>query len=169
MKNLLVTLFSVLCMSVYAQDLPTNPANGYAFPIGSKFTIKLFPVDSVNFDYSVVKYDLFQETVDIVENNFLFPEQGEENTISFYFCLGTQGKSAEERKKNTKIILLTKNYSRHILEYSSHIQLKRNSGFEETSNVGLYPWAKATEMWAHMIYNIGLKEFRIRDPKAEAQ
>jgi len=39
-----------------AQELPTTPAKGFAFPIGTKFTVKLIPIDSIHFNYSVIAF-----------------------------------------------------------------------------------------------------------------
>lgn len=41
-------LFSIFSS---AQELPTEPAKGFAFPLGTKFTIKLHPTDS---SYSII-------------------------------------------------------------------------------------------------------------------
>ena len=84
----------------YSQELPTEPANGYAFPIGSKFTIKLHPIDSTKFDYSIIEYEPFQEIIDTWENDSIFKENGQKGTIEFYFCLSTSGDSQEEKEKN---------------------------------------------------------------------
>ena len=86
MKRFLIITFLAITFFAQAQELPSEPANGFAFPIGSKFIIKLVPTDSVNFDYSVISFEPFEEIVDVFENDELFEEEGEENTIVFYFC-----------------------------------------------------------------------------------
>ena len=160
MKNLLVITFLTIACIVQAQELPSEPANGFAFPIGSKFIIKLVPIDSMNYDYSVLSFEPFEEIVDIFENDELFEENGEENTIVFYFCFGTRGETDQDKEKNMKVLLLMKNYSKEALKYTSDIQREEDGEFEETSNVGTFPNAKGTEMWPYMIYTIGLREFR---------
>ena len=95
MNKLFLLILLVIGFSLNAQELPTEPENGFAFPIGSKFTIKLHPTDSVNFDFSIIKFEPFQEIVDTWENDKLFEEKGEEGTIEFYFCLGTNGETEE--------------------------------------------------------------------------
>lgn len=146
---------------IKAQELPTNPENGFAFPIGSKFTIKLVPVDSVSFDYSIIKFEPFEEIVNIFDNDRLFSDLGEEDTIEFYFCLGTHGDNDEEREANMNTLLLFKNFTPHVLGYASDIQIQEDGEFEETSNVGCYPGAMGTEMWPYMIYAIGLHDFKV--------
>ena len=161
MNKLFLLLFLLVGYNTNAQDLPTKPANGFSFPIGSKFTIKLFPTDSTHFDYSIVKYEPFQDVVDTWENDQLFEDEGEKGTIDFYFCLGTSGKTEEEKEKNMKVLLLMKNRTEFALKYNSDIQRTENGELEETSNIGTFPGAKGNEMWPYMIYQIGLNGFMI--------
>ncbi|MBW7869758.1 MAG: hypothetical protein H3C39_01720 [Flavobacteriia bacterium] len=161
MRNLFLILFLTAITFGYSQELPTEPANGYAFPIGSKFTIKLYETDSACFDYSIIEFEPFQEIVDIFDTNDLFKEDGEEGTIEYYFCIGTRGDTEEERQENMQVLLLMKNRTKFILSYKSEIQRTEEGEFEETSNIGIYPGAKGSEMWPYMIYSIGLRDFEI--------
>ena len=160
MKKILIITFLAITYIAQAQELPSEPANGFAFPIGSKFVIKLVPIDSVNYDYSVISYEPFGEMVDTWKHDELFEEKGELNTIVFYFCLGTHGKTDQEKEKNKQVLLLMKNYSKVALNYTSEIQRQKDGDFEKTSNVGMFPNVKGMEMWPYMIYAIGLREFR---------
>ena len=105
--------------------MPSIPANGFAFSLGSKFTIKLVPTDSVNFDYSVIAFEPFEEIIDTRKKEELFEEKGQDSTIAFYFCIGTRGETDEERDENMRILLIIKNYSKEILSYTSEISLKK--------------------------------------------
>jgi len=160
MKRFLTITFLAITFFAKAQELPSIPANGFAFPLGSKFVIKLIPTDSVNFDYSVLSFEPFKEIVDTRKKDDLFEQKGEDNTIVFYFCLGTSGKTEQEKEKNMKVLLIMKNYSKEILNYTSEIQRKEDGEYEETSNVGTFPNVIGTEIWSYMIYSIGLREFR---------
>ncbi|MDA3844410.1 MAG: hypothetical protein PF588_08600 [Candidatus Kapabacteria bacterium] len=160
MKTILIILFIAFTSMTYAQELPTPPAPGFAFPIGTKFTIKLHAIDSLNFNFSIIAFEPFTKTVDTYNNSDLFDKKGQDSTITFYFCLGTSGENEKEKKKNMKVLLLMKNYSKFALQYKSDIQLKEEGKFENTSNVGLFPGAKATEMWPYMINMIGLNNFQ---------
>ena len=144
----------------YAQNLPTGPENSFIFPIGSKFTIRLFPKDSTHFDYAVIRFEPYRQIVDTWENDTLFEEEGEDGTIDFYFCLATSGKTEEERKEKMQIVLLMKNRTEYALSYDSDIQIKKDGEFETTSNVGVFPKAKGMEMWPYMIYQIKLSNIR---------
>jgi hypothetical protein len=64
MKNILLILILIISFGANAQDLPTEAQNGFAFPVGSKFTIKLHPTDSTVFDYSIIKFEQFDQIVD---------------------------------------------------------------------------------------------------------
>lgn len=161
MKKLLLTLLFAISIFASAQELPTEPATGFAFPLGTKFTIKLHPTDSTNFEYSIIEFEPFQEIIDSWEKNKLFKEKGVDDTIEFYFCLGTHGKTEEEKKKNMQVLLVMKNRTKHALSYTSDIQTIEDGEFKETSNVGTFPNAQGTEMWPYMIQQIGLRDFKI--------
>lgn len=160
MKKILLLIFVITSYVVLAQELPSEPRNGYAFPLGSKFRIKLYPIDSVSFNYSIVKFERTEKVVEIWDNDVLFEKEGEKGTIDFFFGLGTNGKTEEERKKNKKVLLLIKNRSKYSLNYTSDIQREENGEFTKTSNVGSHSGLKAIEIWPYMIYQIGLKEFK---------
>jgi hypothetical protein len=161
MKNSILLFILLSCFSTYAQELPTEPAPGFAFPIGSKFTIKMVQVDSVNFDFSIVEFEQFEQIVDTYETDTLFEENGKDGTIEFYFCYGSHGETEKMKKENMKILLLFKNRTEFSFTYRSDIQREEEGEFEETSNVGTYSGALGTEMWPYMIYQIGLHDFKI--------
>jgi hypothetical protein len=163
MKRILTFSFLSIGLLINAQELPTIPSNGFAFPLGSKFTIKLSSVDSVNYDYSIIAFEPFDEVVNIMENDNLFDSSGKDSTMTFYFCLGTFGEAEDANEDNLKVLLIMKNYSKLALKYTSEIQRVADGGFEATSNVGTHPGAVGTEMWPYMIYMIGLTEFRNYD------
>lgn len=168
MKKILfviISIFLTLYLNAQTPELPSIPANGFAFPIGTKFSIKLVPVDSVNFDYSVISIEHFDKVIDSWKTDSLFTEKGEDNTIAFYFCFGTHGDTEEEREKNMKILLLMKNYTKETLKYTSEIQRKEEGEYEPTSNIGMYPGVMGREIWPYMIYSIGLREFQKRNIK----
>ena len=160
MKHFLTPLLILLFSNCFSQELPTEPENGFVFPLGSKFTIKMHPIDSLNYHYSIIKFEPFQETVDIWETDSLFSENGIEETIEFYFCLGTRGETDVEKEKNMKVLLIMKNRTNRSFNYYSEIQTEEEGEFKETSNVGTYSGAKGTEMWPYMIYTIGLTDFK---------
>jgi len=160
MKKLILIAILAMQFCSQAQEIPSPPANGFAFPIGSKFTIKLYPVDSTHFDFSVIAYEAFDQTISLHENDSLFKTDGEAGTIDFYFCFATDGDTEKERDENMHVVLLFKNRTIYAMNYTSEIQRKEDGKFESTSNVGTYPGVKTNEMWPYMIYQIGLFDFR---------
>lgn len=162
MKRLFVVLALMIAFSAHSQDLPTEPATGFTFPLGCKFTLKIYPTDSTNFDYSIIAFERFEEIIDTWNNDSLFEKNSKENgTIEFYFCIGTEGKTEEEKEENMKILLLMKNRTKYSLNYTSEIQTEEDGTFELTSNVGTFSGAKGTEMWPYFIYQIALSDFKI--------
>ena len=160
MKKLfmLVMLFSGITANT--QELPTEPAEGFSFPLGSKFTIKPYPADSTTFNYSVTAFEPFHEIIDIWDHDSLFADTGKRGTIEMYFCLGTKGETEEEREKNMKVLLIIKNRTPYAIAYTSEIQIKEGGEYQETSNSGWFPGAKGMEIWSDMIYSIGIRELK---------
>lgn len=160
-KSTLLIIFCFISTFMFAQDLPTEPANGFSFPLGSKFTIKLYPIDSVNFNYSIIEFTPFEEIIDTWDNDTLFIEKEKDGTIEFYFCLATHGDTEKEKEENMQVVLMMKNRSEYALKYSSEIQIEEDGEFQKTSNVGMFSGAIGTEMWPYMIYQIGLFDLKI--------
>lgn len=152
----------MLSYTSLCQDLPTEPSNGFSFPLGTKFTIKLHPIDSVNFDYSVIAFESFTDIVD-TRKTLLFEEKVDVNgTIEFYFCVSTTGENDKEKKKNMQVLLVMKNRTEFNLQYNSDIQIEEDDDFISTSNIGTYSGAEGIELWPYFINQIALSEFRIR-------
>lgn len=61
----------------------------------------------MNYDYSVFSFEPFDEIVDTWNNNELFEENGEENTIAFYFCLGTHGDTETGKREKHENFIIT--------------------------------------------------------------
>ena len=162
MKKTLLIILIVFSFKTFAQDLPTKRGTGFAFPIESKFTIKLDTTDPENITYSMVKFETFTVEVDSWENDHLFDKKGEEGTIDFIFCTGTSGETMAEKEKNQRVHLLIKNRTKLALDYYSEIQLLKNGEYHKTSNVGCYPGAKGNEMWRNYIYSIAIRDFKIK-------
>ena len=160
MKNILIVLLGIVSISISAQDLPTPPTEGFSFPLGSKFTLKLHPVDSVNYTISVIAFEGFSEIVDTFNKSHLFQDEGEENTIVGYFCLSTFGITEEEMDKNMKVSFIFKSFCKDHLEYKSDIQKTEEGAFEFTSNLGMFSKAIGNEMWPYMIHYIALHSFQ---------
>ena len=162
MKKVLVILAVIIGFNAYSQEFPTEPRNGFSFPIGSKFTIKMHPTDSNKFDYSIIKFEQFHQVIHTYENDSLFDLNPTKNgTIEYYFCLATSGKTDEEKKKNMKIVLLMKNLTDYSFEYNSEIKTEKDGEFKNTSNVGTLAGLVCTEIWPYAIQDIKLNNFKL--------
>ena len=150
MNKFWTILFLVITYLAQAQELPSEPVNSFVFPAGSKFVVKLIPTKAKNYDFTVLSIEPFDEIVDKWKLGELFEKEGEENTIVFYFCLGTEGET----------LLLMKNYSDKALHYDLEIQLEKNGEFKSASNGGIFSSGTGMVTWSSMIYNIKLKKFR---------
>jgi hypothetical protein len=84
MKKLLTIVFFAITCIAQAQELSSETVNGFTFPIGSKFVIKLTSTDSGNYDCFVISFEPFKKTVDTWDNDNLLKKDGDENTIVFY-------------------------------------------------------------------------------------
>lgn len=160
MKRVVIFFLLTIACLAHAQELPTIPANGFAFSLGTKFTIKLIPTDPDHYDYSVLTFETFHEIIDTNEKEKLFEEKGEDNTVVCYFCVGTHGETEEEKNNNMRVLLIMKSFSKETLSYTSDIQTEEEGEYEGTSNVGIFPGAIMMEIWPYMIYSIGLRDFR---------
>lgn len=159
-SRFLFLILMIVGVTGHSQELPAKPSAGHTFMLGSKFTLKLLPAGSSKFDVSIVNHEPFRETVNLLDNDHLFEEEGEKGTIDFYFCLGTFGDTDAEREKNTHVLLLMKNWSKWSVSYVSEIQTTEGGPFEPTSNMGAGSGIIGTEMWPYMIYQISLHSFQ---------
>lgn len=177
MKKLLTITFLAITYIAYAQELPSKHAIGFAFPMWSKFVIKIIPTDSVFYDCSVLSREPFEEIVNTWKMNELFEKKGEENTVVFYFTLGTHGNTDDDKEKNLGVVLLSKSYSQKRLGYASEIlwkednkselpptnEIKIMQGFLDNGNgINMKKWicdSIRIEKWAHLIDKITIGWF----------
>ncbi len=118
-------------------------------------------VDSINFNYMITKFEPYKEIIDTDNDEWLFNETGKKGTIEFYFALGTHGDSEKEKEENMRVLLFFKNYADYNFNYFSEIKRMPEGEYEETSNVGIFSGAIGREIWPYMIYEIGLRDFKL--------
>ncbi len=159
-SGFLFLMLMVVGIHGHSQELFAEPSAGHTFMLGSKFTLKLLPAGSSKFDVSVVNHEPFQETINILDSDYLFDEEGEKGTIDFYLCLGTFGDTDAEREENTRVLLLMKNWSQWSVSYVSEIQFTEGGPFEPTSNMGARSGIIGIEMWPYMIHQVSLHSFK---------
>lgn len=154
-RHFFLLLFLATTCLVSAQDLPSPPSIGFAFPLGSKFTVKVIPTDSAIYDIQVIDYQSFEEEVSLYGDSTLYTDELADSTIVFYFTISQWENSG---KKN--IVLKMKSAFPEMLAYDTDIQTCEDCDFTSTSNEGIFPQTRGTEIWNEMIYAIGISNFR---------
>jgi hypothetical protein len=74
------------------------------------------------------------------ENDGLFPDEGEPNTIEGYFVRAKFG-------SGEKIVLIFKSWIEGMAPFDTDIRSERGQAWEETSNSGMFYKAEMTEIW----------------------
>lgn len=160
-KILFLVLALASCIGINAQNNDSiAPPGGFVFPLGTKVIIRLEPIDSVNFNYSIVKSEKVVEMIDNYDNDHYFSEQLDDNCVEFLFCGGTHGDSREEKQANYQTLLILKNGTKHKLSYKADIQISHDEKFGSTSVVDLFSKVKSKEIWPYKIEMIALHNFR---------
>ena len=129
-----------------------NLTNEIEFPINTKFTIKVTKVDELNFKYEVLKTEPYNKKLEMWNTENLFNENGETETIEFYFAVTT----------NNNNMLVMQSRSKYSIKFKSEIQTEENGEFNEIQNVGTHKGSKTTEIWAKKTYKIRLSKFELK-------
>ena len=162
MKNgMLLILLLVSGFNLFGQDHDSIPQTGFSFTIGTKVTIQLIPVDSVNFDYRILKFEPYHETIDLDNDEKLLSDKIDNDKIEFVFSYGKYGKNKKEKDNDLRIVLILKSGLNSIIDYKADIQVP-NKEFESTSVVELLPDVKTREFWPYQIDVIALHNFQKR-------
>jgi hypothetical protein len=82
----------------------------------------------------------------------LFEENGESETIEFYF--------AETDSKNFMLVMQSR--SKYSIKFKSEIQTEENGEFIEIQNVGTHKGSKTSESWAKKTFKIRLSKFELK-------
>jgi len=129
-----------------------NMAIGIEFPINTKFIIKVTKVDELNFKCEILKTEPYNKKLEMWNTQNLFDENGETETIEFYFAETT----------NNSNMLVMQSRSKYSIKFKSEIQTEENGEFNEIQNVGTHKGSKTTESWAKKTYKIRLSKFELK-------
>lgn len=124
-------------------------------PMNSKVVVHLDTVlDGDQYQFAVVSSETVEDTFDFTKSEEYFSEDGEENTIVFYFVHSqwTEGRKCE--------VLMMKSFCKEMLAYDTEILYAGSSSFQSTSNDGIFPKVRGTEIWNDPLYAIRLSRFR---------
>ena len=157
-KEILLIVFIVFGVYLYGQESDSIPRQGFSFPIGSKVTIQLVPVDSVNFNYRVIKFEAFHETIDLGNDKKLLTDTIENNIIEFVFTYGKYLNDKKMKYNDLQVVLELRNGLPSTIEYKADIKIPTKD-FESTSVDPLFHRAINREFWPYQIDMIALHSF----------
>jgi len=155
-KGLFFMILLVSGFGLYGQDHDSIPQAGFSFTRGTKVTIQLVPVDSVHYNYRILKFEAYHEDIDLDNDKKILSDTLADDQIEFVFSYGRYGK--DEKEKDLKIVLELKSGLKSIIDYKADIQVP-NKEFAPTSVVELLPNVKTREYWPYQIDNIALHSF----------
>lgn len=132
-----------------------NSEGQLSIPIGNRVVIRLDTVmTGDHYDFEVLSDEPASGTFDFSNNEECFPEDGEENTIIFYFV---HSQWTDERQC---VVLMMKSFCKEMMSYDTDILSARGDSFESTSNDGIFPRVRGTEIWNDTLNVIRLSRFR---------
>lgn len=151
MKLILLSLLIIFSTQLHSQV--QKDTSTYAFPIGSKFTLELIRVDSVNYKYHVLNMEEFKQSIDYDKTDNLFSSKPIPETIECFFAKGV------DQSGPFKSVLILRNNSKVYLAYKAEIAYDQKGAFYSTSVSSLLPGVRSSELWnnnltAIVIHNI---------------
>ena len=125
--------------------------------MGSRVVVKLDKKKKKgHYRFTLLDVQPVSDTLDFSSNEQYFPEDGEENTIIFYFghSQWTSGKSCE--------VLMMKSFCKENLSYDTFICGFGDDEFVTTSNNGILTKVRGTEIWNDPLQAVRVGNFRQR-------
>lgn len=132
-----------------------GPIDRFDLRVGRKLTIKLDKKRRGEYKFRVVKLEEYNDTVELTDTEKLFAEDGEPNTIVFYCVNGKWGSG------RSNILLVMKSYCKKALAYDTFIRLDGGAEFQSTSNDGIFPGVRGTEIWNDPVNAIRISHLRL--------
>lgn len=130
-------------------------SSGVVIPMNSKVVVRLDRVLSGDeYQFTIVSDETVDGSFDFTKSEEYFPEEGEENTIIFYF-VHSQWTSGEKCD-----VLMMKSFCGEMMLYDTEILPIGSTSFQSTSNDGIFPKVRGTEIWNDPLYAIRLSRFR---------
>ena len=130
-------------------------SSGVVIPMNSKVVVRLDRVLSGDeYQFTIVSDESVDGSFDFTKSEEYFPEEGEENTIIFYF-VHSQWTSGEKCD-----VLMMKSFCGEMMLYDTEILPIGSTSFQSTSNDGIFPKVRGTEIWNDPLYAIRLSRFR---------
>ncbi len=156
MKIILTLLLLVFSINSHAQDENISISDFYTFPFNTKFTIKVVPNNSGDFDYNIV---LIEKNTKIIENwnhAEIFNKEGDEETLEFCFCHEKNQLDGNE----LKTALWIKSNSKYSFSFKTEIQTEENGEFKDNFNLGAKAGVITSDRWAKKTYKLKIGNFK---------
>ena len=165
MKNLFLLIFiGIFSSHIFAQkkqnipeNFPTQFENSFTFPLGSKIILEMKPKKNGKYDYRVLSIEKIEGYYSMDNDENLFVENPQENTIEIFFMGAYYNEGKEDN--DWKTLLMMRNNLKEPINYKADIKYYYSDEFENTSIVGAFPKANTNEIWAHKIDYITLYGF----------
>lgn len=126
-----------------------------AIPMGRRVVIRLDTIlRDGHYGFEIVSDEKADGTYHFVDNEQYFPEEGEANTIIFYFV------HSQWTDKRECEVLMMKSFCKEMLAYDTYILPLHGRPFQKTSNDGIFPGTRGTEIWNDPLRAIRISSFR---------
>ena len=154
-----IVIIAVMLSGVVKAQADTSSVPGFAFPMYSQMSIRLIPIDSVRFHYTILNYDLFDEKFDLEHLENYTNKKAAEGTIEILVSIGTKGTTEEEKKANKQSVFIIRNGTEYPLEFSLDIQKLNQTVYEPVAVMPVIPHGSSVEMWDYSVEMVGLFNF----------
>lgn len=158
-KKLFVGIAMLIACSAQAQKADSSAISGFAFPMYSKISIRLIPIDSVRFHYAILNFDLFEEKFDLNQLEKYTAIKAPEGTIVILVSIGTKGSTEEEIKANKHSVFIIRNGTDYPLEFSLDVLKLNQTVYEPVAVMPVIPHSSSIEMWDYSVEMVGLFNF----------
>jgi len=153
MKNLILPLFFAIILFSFVPN--KSQSDYHVFPIGTKFTIQLIDNKDGSYDIKVLEEKRIKYKIDYSKTDGIFSDKPKPGTIEGIFAKGVS------QKGSFKSVLILRNNTKNVLDYSADISLNRSGKFYSTSVSMLFPGAISSELWKNKLRGIVLHDFII--------
>ncbi len=131
----------------------------FIIPLWSKIVLELKEKKKGKYEYRILSIEPHTEMYSFDKDEDLFSKNPMNNTIEIFFVGAFYNEGKED--KDYKSLLLLRNNSEVMLDYSADIKYYFNDDFENTSIIGTFPGASGREIWEHKIDFIKLYDFKL--------
>jgi hypothetical protein len=122
-------------------------------------SIRLIPIDSVRFHYTILNYDLFEDKFDLEHLENYTNIKAVEGTLEILVSIGTKGTTEEEKKANKHSVFIIRNGTDFPLEFSLDVLKLNQTVYDPVASMPVIPNGSSVEMWEYSVEMLGLFNF----------